>query len=637
VAKRDAELEQKLSKTVERYVSIANRGEDARKRDDKIGANLWLGHHYVGVMPSRDRPMITANIFKALIHHKASIMVKQLPIPVVEATDAGDAEAAEHLRNLLMHIFKNDDMMLKTRKAVIVSNVMRTCALKVVWDDTLRGGVGDVTTDLIMPWNLILDTQVSSYDRMSFCGDRTVMPRSKAMTMYPKAAEELEEPDASGGQSVKFFGSSDSPIKDPWGKGTAGDLRGAPTSVNSKPVFAVFAGEIGFASDKDDLVEICEVYHRDLTLYETEQVKRDERGNEEYEYVKDETGELQFDQIESQFHHDQETGWLLEIPQFVIRKEQVVELVRKRKYPEWRRTTAIFPDGKVIEDIAWDGPLPYAFMSDDEPLSGVWWRGSGLQLETLQAMMNVSLSTMVHNLRMGSLQAFKVSPSAGIQGQALTLKPGQLVYCDPKQMEAIQVPQLSPEWFNWINNLMGLMERVVGAQGIMQGEAAGRVDSAAGYDLLAEIGGSRIVECTQRMEKTLAEWAQIVSWFAQNYYTEKHAIAVEDNEGKQSYERAYGPLLNTVSPLRFGIEVGSSMAWSESAKRQRDLELFKAGVIDRVELYKRMGLANWKPMLERIKEEMAAGQPWMAGGAGSPPPRTRQTVPKAKPTSNGKR
>jgi len=628
------ELESRLAKMVEGKVSIANRGEDARKRDDKIGANLWLGHHYVGVMPSRDRPMIVANLFQALIHHKASIMVKQNPIPVVEATDAGDQEAAEHLRNLIMHIFKNDDMLLKTRKAVVVSNVMRTCALKVVWDDTLHGGIGDITTDIIMPWQLLLDTQVSAHDRMSFCGDRTVMPRAKAMSMYPKAALDLEAPDTAGGEPVKFFGSSDSPIKDPWGKGTAGDLRGAPTSLNGKPVFAVFAGEIGMSSDKDDMVEIVELYYKDLTLYEDTQVVRDERGNEEYEYVTSGDGEVLLDQVESQFMHDEQTGWLLEIPQFVIRKQQVMEKVHKRKYPQWRRTTCIFPDSKVIDDIAWDMPLPYAFMCDVEPLSGVWWRGSGLQLETMQAMMNVSLSTMVHNLRMGSLQAFKVDPQSGLQGQALTLKPGQIVNIAPKNMEAINVPQLSQEWFSWINNLVSLMERVIGAQGIMQGEAAGRVDSAAGYDLLAEIGGSRIVECTQRMEKTLAEWAQIVATFAQNYYTEKHAIAVEDTEGKQTYERAYGPLLNTINPLRFGIEVGSTMAWSESAKRQRDVQLFKDGIIDRVELYKRMGLSNWKAMMDRMDAEITAGKAWMAGAAGAPPPRTRQTQPKpnGKPT-----
>src|SRR5208337_4529044 len=129
----------------------------------------------------------------------------------------------------------------------------------------------------------------------------------------------------------------------------------------------------------------------------------------------------------------------------------------------------------------------------------------------------------------------------------------------------------------------------------------------------------------QRMEKTLAEWAQIVATFAQNYYTEKHAIAVEDTEGKQTYERAYGPLLNTINPLRFGIEVGSTMAWSESAKRQRDVQLFKDGIIDRVELYKRMGLSNWKAMMDRMDAEITAGKAWMAGAAGAPPPRTRQT------------
>jgi hypothetical protein len=190
-------------------------------------------------------------------------------------------------------------------------------------------------------------------------------------------------------------------------------------------------------------------------------------------------------------------------------------------------------------------------------------------------------------------------------------------------IKALDVPHLDQNWFAFINQLVSLMERIYGAQGIMQGESAGRVDSAAGYDLLAEIGGSRIVECTQRMESSLADCARIIGWFAQNYFTEEHAVGVEGENGETTWEKAWGPLLK--GALSYDIEVGSTLAWSESAKYQRYMGMFRDGVIDKVELWKRVGFSGWQEMKKRMDAEAAnPAQAYLMGGGFKPPKPPKQ-------------
>jgi hypothetical protein len=162
------------------------------------------------------------------------------------------------------------------------------------------------------------------------------------------------------------------------------------------------------------------------------------------------------------------------------------------------------------------------------------------------------------------------------------------------------------------------MERIIGVTGIMQGEAAGRVDSAAGYDTLAQTSGARVVECTQRMERWISRLMAKVGWYAQRYYTDCHAVRVEDLQGNLTWERAASTQL--MGTFSYRIEVGSTMAWNEAARNARLKDDLTAGIIDMQEYWQRTNTPNWR---EIKKRKLAAGQP-----LSPPPPRTRQSVPK---------
>jgi hypothetical protein len=606
---KKAEFEQALGRKIIRMIGLSDMEEEQRRRSDRIGGNLYYGRHWNAFMP-KNRAAITANVTKALIDHKIAIMTKQLPVPVVEPDDVGDVQGAVLMRSVLQRQWLEDDMILKARQALRLVNSTRTCAGKTMWDPEKKGGVGDVTTDVIPGWRMILDPRTRFPERMEFIGDRATMSRSRAMLLYPTATKDLTN---AGEQTNKLFAggaTTESPVKSMFG--SAGGVQYAEgtgaTMVNGKPVITAFTGisPRGGANPEHE-VTIAEVYFRDRTRYKKSVPKKDALGEPITKIKRDEDGAPMFERTD-------EMDPVLGEPGFKLVKEEVMEERLVPKYPMWRRTTMLFPDMAVLDDRAWDAPQPYSLLLDNEPLEGPWAKGCGLDLEDIQAALNVSLSTMMDNLRFGSYRAFKATNSANIEKNNLVLSPGDILRVgnDIGNLAPLEFPQISEAWFNWVNQLISLMERIIGASGIMQGtaEQAPRTDSAAGFDSLAEIGGSRIVECTQRFEHWISDIYRKVGWYAQRYYTEAHAIKVEDTEGELTWERASSPQL--AGTFSYKVQIGSTLAWNASSKRKRILEDMQQGLRDRISAWQELEI----PMWQNIKTRMETQSPIL----NSPPP-----------------
>ena len=619
------------------YVRSADFGEEARRRHDRLGAKIYYGQHWDRPMPS-DRAAITANIAMAILRHKVSIMTKQDPIPVIEPDDVGDARAAQLMAKVIRRLWMSSRMREKTRRLVTLANATRTGAFKVSWDPVARGGAGDIATDVIPGWNLILDNRVGDPLAMEYCGHRATMNKSRAMLYYPEAADKIRDLiDSMSGKKQGSLQGVGSPISTPW-KSSYIPPPGAAV-VNGKPTVTAFAGEISKDSPSFEDVDIIELYHRDHTLVRKQVPVRDPLGAIKKEIARDEDGMPQFDESEPEVH-TMEDGSMVLLPRFELRMEEVTEEQFVRKYPHWRRTTFAVAggDGTLLEDRAWDMPLPFAFYTDIEPLDGILGRGSLLQTEHLQALTNVGLSTVTDTLRYGALCAWLAGTSSGLTTTQIIPGIGQVIPVnDISQMKALEVSPLDPQFFTLLDRAVLFMERIMGATGVMQGESAGRVDSAAGYDTLAEIGGSTLVECTQRLETTLATWAEICGVFAQKFYDEKHAIAVEDMDtGNITWQRASSELL--IGSFSYTIATGSTMAWSESSKNARALTEYTSGLIDRQSYYEDTKKPNWRQILARI--QAVSGPAGAIGPAASPPPRMRQSSsakpkpPKA-PTAHG--
>jgi hypothetical protein len=631
------EWRDRLSKKVMRHVAEADRSEGRRRRACKVGGRMFYDQHHLTPAP-RGRAAITANMAKALSKQKIAIMTKQDPIPVIQPVEVGSVEGARKMNLVCQHIWQERNLRITNRRALQLADVTMTCALKVVWDRQLGAGWGDVAVDLIPGWRLIVDNRAIDVERMRYIGDRAVMTRSQAMLLYPKSADRISELAQTitrgGGQGSTTTRYRGSPITDPWHSGLTLSTNDS-YQVNNVPVIvtAAMSGPgPGTGDDTDTDVEIVELYHKDPTRYEVEETITDELGNDLEDPVEDEDGIPVYESLPDEIHQT-EFG-PINIPAFRQKTQKRTRKVLKAKYPFWRRSTVVFCGTKAdcIDDRAWDGPAPYTLYTMEYPLDGALGKGPFLGLFTLQGVVNTSLSSGTDNIRQSSMQAFKAGSGSGVDTDQIILTAGKVIRCnDIKQLEELTSSGISAEWISWIQQVVSMMKFVYGLDGIMQGETTGRMDpSGPSVDTLAGLAGARVVCDTQNMDTSISNLFRIIGWFVQNFYTEKHAIHLENAEGQESWERVDKDSL--AGQFRYSVRTGSDSGWSPSAKEQRVLNRYQQGLYDKVETWKELSIQNWP----EIKQRLETQSPVLAGPAGGPPPRTRSSPHSAaKPKTNG--
>jgi hypothetical protein len=616
-----------LGSVVENYIRISDQGEDARRKSDRIGANLYAGRHW-DVTVTRDRAALTIPYSKRLINQLISLQTKQDPIWVVAPNDAGDREAARIMQQILPKIWQKHLYKRKVRRAMRLGETTRTCAAKTVWDDSLLGGIGDVATDVIPGWRLILDPRAEDPEDMRFIGDRALMSRADAMLLYPEAAEIIANAGMPVAASALGGGSADSPIKNQFrqdgsGAGVGNVAWGTGGAiVNGVPVVTAFTGRtpVGYADEW--AVQIVELYHRDYTMdWDTVPVT-DHHGNVKKRMLREEDGSPKFTQ-------DGEWDDILGEPGFQLAFEEETERKLLRVYPHWRRTTSIYPERRVIEDIAWDHPQPYELYQAQEWLEGPWSKGTIHDLLDDQLVLNVSTSIMQDNLRFGSYRVFKRTSDMPATRNSLLFQAGQVIDVGRaiNNLEPLTFPELSSAWFQWRNEIKKDMREIAGVDGIMSGsmaDVAPRADSTKMTDSLAELGGSGIVEKTENMEWFIIGIGRRVGYWVQQKYTEKHAVAVEDMSGELGWERCGHEEL--MGSFNYDIVIGSTTAWSGSGTRTRILEELDKGLRDKVSAWKALdstayAISDWREILKRNPQANAV----------APPPRTRATQPKKSP------
>ncbi len=625
------EFEVALAEKIDSYVRIADAGEDERRKSDRIGGNLFAGRHWDARVPP-DRAALTVNYARSLILQLVSLQTKQDPIWVVDPDDAGDVEASRIMQRILQKRWTQDKMRAKLRNAMHLGEVTRTCASKTVWDESLDGFIGNVTTDIIPGWRMLLDPRTADPERMRFIGDRAQMSRADAMLLYPEAAEKIAMAGKAIGSNALASSTADSPVKDQFKKyqsvaGGAVAYSAGGAVVNGQPVVTAFTGRDPVASADDYEIEVIELYHRDYSLHDVEVPVVDEHGLPKRRMVTNEDGSPSFSQ-------NGDFDEILGEPGYTIDFEDETETKAMPVYPFWRRTTMLSRTGEVLEDIAWDHPQPYELYMSDPWLEGPHCKGTIHDLLDNQLSINVSLSIMQDNLRFGSYRVFKRTSNSPITRNSLVFQAGQVIDVGQSvnNLEPLEFPKMEQSWFAWIDLHKKFMREIAGVDGIMSGSAAEapRTDNAKGFDSLAELGGSRVSSKILSMEAFIAGTGMRQGYWIQRNYTEKHAAAIEDLNGNLSWERAGTELL--MGSFSYGIVCGSTTAWSGSGHRQRILEDMQLGLRDKVSVCKSLdatgyAITDWRDIQKRNPQ-------W---NQVAPPPRTRATPPKQPGKATSKR
>lgn len=612
-------LDRALARRVRRMIARSDKRESARRKEDRIGGNLFFSNHWAVRMPD-GRAAWTVNLARPLIEDKIALITKNRPIPVVEAIGVGDEEGPRIMRSILQQWWTDEKMDAKLEHALFLSNATRTSAIKVWWDPARNAGAGGIAAGVLPGWRILLDPSASERSRLTFAGDRSVMPRWRAMQLYKAAADTIRK---AGAAKANAEGREDnSPLDDMYPRSGGTGV----VTINGAPALTAEGSIEPSAAELRELVEVAEVYWRDPTVVERMMPKKDEHTGENIRKVKmGEDGLPSF--TETTRRHVMADGQEVELPAFELDMEDELEPKFVPKYPYWRRTTVLMQGDDILETIddqAWDFELPYAYFIDGRPLEGMWHRGSLLELRGLQTDTNITLSLETDMRRFASLLAAVAYDEAGLEQNTLALMPGDVIRIrGPKgSFEWVKIPPPDASWLEKIRFNIDMMRLILGLDGVMSGQAQGRLDSAAAYDFLGDISGARLTKSGTRMEWAIADLMQIVGGIAQEAFTEKHSVRVEHETGKATYERITPSALRV--SMRFGVLVGSQMAWTESARRQRALADVQAGVCDKIGFWQQTNYPDWQNMKARMERE-AAEHPNMPPVA--PPPRTRQQIP----------
>lgn len=608
------EFEQALARKLSGFISLSDAREEARRAEDRIGGNILFSNHWAVQMPRR-RAAYTVNIAAALLADKISLITKNRPVPIIEDDGNGDEQGVPLMRGVIMNWWEDQDLDRKLEHALWLSNSTRTSAIKCSWDPALNSGAGGIAAGVLPGWRCIIDPRASSRDRLAFGGDRTVMPRSRAMQFYPKAAKKIQEAQA----AYETGPHANSPLDDVFSRG-GGGLRTGPgvVTINGVPSLTANGNVTVSTKQLKELVEVCEIYWRDPQLVDRIVPKKDERTGEVVRKPKfGEDGLPMFKETArvTRTIDDEE----IDLPGFELELEDEMETKLVPKYPFWRRSTMLLPDRTIVDDCAWDFEYPYAYFIDGQPLEGLWHRGSLLEVRGLQTDFNVSVSLLTDNQRFGSMRAGVAYDGADLDQNVLSIAPGDVLRVrGPKgSFEWMEFPKADSAWFEKFKFDLDMMRLIFGLDGVMSGQAQGRIDSGTAYDTFTDISGARLIKCANRMERSISDLIKIVGSIAQKAYTEKHAVRVEHATGRPTDERITPESLR--GNFRFKVATGSSLAWTDSAKRQRLNEDLANGVIDKVGYWQALNYPDWQNIKARMESEPPALQP-------APPKRTRQSI-----------
>lgn len=625
---RNAREKAALIRKLRSYSQRSQIGESRRCAADRRGAKLEKGEHFDNV-PTSGRLAITSNLATTLAEHKLSATTRYEPIPAVEAIREAEDDAAALLEGGLIQVWRYAKMQQKIKQGGRLSMFTRPAMWYTFWDQEAKNGIGYIDTRVIPGFRQIIDDNHLLYRDMEYVGFWEKATRAKLTQLFPDKADEIEN--ASPAADTSPLRPNKNPLRDT-APGTPGSVnRLVADSPNGpwtgKQTLKVAGksrpGEVN-PLHQEVLVEY--LWINDPTPVEETRPKKNAAGHQMYHVVRDpKTNEIVFE-IDGYEAVDSPMGPIYQ-PTVRPKLIEAVETRVVKKYKGRRHIAWIPQDEIILWDVAWDGPIPLTCQRDSIPLEGYWVQGTALRAASLNVARNIFLSIIFERIRLSLSGTWLADRKSGLKKNKLVPEVGVVYQVnDVNGVKEVPVAPLDPAYFQLLEIIETEMMKLLGVTQVMQGQAAGRADSPDTYDKLIEQAGEPIADAAQMLEQSISEWAEIVIWFMQTYFTHEHMVEVEDVDGGSTWRAASALAIR--GDMAVHIETGSMISLSESARYNRAREYASMGIYALPMLVKMGHVPHGK---RALKQKMAIqANPRLAeallGGAGAPPSTTNTTM-----------
>lgn len=247
--------------------------------------------------------------------------------------------------------------------------------------------------------------------------------------------------------------------------------------------------------------------------------------------------------------------------------------------------------------------------------TGKFWGVSMVELLTpSQLAINRSLAAIQQNLELVGNPILKDNVRANLARKPVSNRPGsRLTVGDGGDVEWLQPPAIHPLHLDLIQFHISEMERISGLSAISRGVAPAGRNSSDVMSAIQESSFVRIRLALRNLEfglrSAFTKYAQLVV----KHYTSNRTVAIVGQTGERTTlalkaRHFYTPTENGAVPLRFQLNVnaGSQLPISPQAMAEKANFLFQAGAIDEIALLQAHRWPHYEQVYQRVMAQRQA-------------------------------
>lgn len=178
-------LEKQVAGEVEQKFSDAKSFKQPTYEKWKRFIDLYQGKHWKKNIPGWKSKTVE-NLCFSLVEAMLPLMTDRQPEIIILPTEESDVELSNELNQVLQFIWTKDGIQEKLTKVLRDKLILGTGVLKVRWDPDKDRGLGDITVDVIDPFDFFPDPNATTPEEMEWCIFRTRMSLAKIKRLYGK-------------------------------------------------------------------------------------------------------------------------------------------------------------------------------------------------------------------------------------------------------------------------------------------------------------------------------------------------------------------------------------------------------------------------------------------------------------------
>lgn len=143
-------------------------------------------------------PLFQANLINSNIRRGAALLTESKPLLDVRPRKEGLGKTAHILREVIHAIWDEQNVGMKLEDCVLMSKVMQSAFVSVLWDSAANYGLGGVTIDALDPRVVGVDPMIRyprDLDYAQYVWVDTIVPFHTAQANFPHVADEMRPTD----------------------------------------------------------------------------------------------------------------------------------------------------------------------------------------------------------------------------------------------------------------------------------------------------------------------------------------------------------------------------------------------------------------------------------------------------------